>query len=84
MTVVPIRVARRHRPRTFTSAERMIEEVRNRVFASRMTYQQLATKSDVSGTTIRNLASGKTRWPRPTTLFPLLVALRLHIELVED
>jgi len=74
----------RFRPRTLTTAERMIEEVRNRIFSDGRGYKDIATQTKVATSTIANLASGKTRWPRPTTLFPLLAALRLHIELVDD
>ncbi len=72
------------RPRTFTTAERMIEEVRNRIFADRRGYKDIATQTKVATSTIANLARAKPRWPRPTTLFPLLVALRVHLELVDD
>jgi len=74
----------RFRPRTLTTAERMIEEVRNRIFSDGRSYKDIAEKTGVARSTINSLASGKTRWPRPTTLFPLLTALRLHIELVDD
>jgi transcriptional regulator with XRE-family HTH domain len=72
-----------HRPRSFTSAERMIEEVRKDIFASGEKYKNLAEKVGVSASTINNLASGKTRWPRPTTLFPLLNALGLELKMVK-
>jgi transcriptional regulator with XRE-family HTH domain len=48
------------------------------------TYTDIAKETKVSNSTINNLATGKTRWPRPTTLFPLLMALKMHIELVDD
>jgi len=72
------------RPRRFTSAERMIEAVRERVLTDGRTYTAIAKATNVSTTTVRNLAAGVTRWPRPTTLFPLLTALRMHLELVDD
>jgi transcriptional regulator with XRE-family HTH domain len=72
------------RPRAFTSAEKLIESVRSRVLTDGRSYKEIATATGVAGSTIGNLATGKTRWPRPTTLFPLLSALGLHIELVDD
>jgi hypothetical protein len=72
------------RPRVYTSAEAMIGQVREKVLTCGHSYTLLAGKAGVSATTIGNLAIGKTRWPRPTTLFPLLVALKMHLELVED
>ena len=74
----------RPKPRSFTSAEKMLEAMRERVFKDGRTYTVIASATKVSPTTIRNLASGKTRWPRPTTLFPLMRALGVHIELVDD
>jgi transcriptional regulator with XRE-family HTH domain len=76
-------VVRLPRPRSFTSAERLIEEVRSDIFASGEKYKDLAQKVGVSPTTIHNLASGKTRWPRPTTLFPMLHALGLEMALIK-
>jgi hypothetical protein len=62
----------------------MLEAVRDRVFKDGRTYKEIAVWTKVSPSTIRNLASGKTQWPRPTTLFPLMRALGVHIELVDD
>ena len=71
------------RKRTFTSAEDIIEEVRQEIFGQRatLTNKQLALQAHVSPTTISNLMSGKTRWPRPTTLFPVLDALDLEMRI---
>ena len=71
------------KPRTFTSAELLIEEVRNAIFAEKTGYQVIADKCSVSRTTIQNLATGKTRWPRPTTLFPLLQSLGLEMRITK-
>lgn len=71
------------RRRDFTSAERLVEEVREHIFKFKGTYQHLADKVGVNHSTINNIASGKTRWPRPTTLFPLLEALGLSIRLIQ-
>jgi len=80
----PAATVTRFRPRSMTTGERMIEEVRNRIFSDGRGYKDIAHATGVSRSTINALAQGKTRWPRPTTLFPLLAALRLHIELVDD
>lgn len=76
--IVPLR-----RPQNFTSAESLIEKVRQEIFHDGGTYKGLAVKTGVSGSTIANLASGKTRWPRPTTLFPLLQTLGLEMRFVK-
>jgi transcriptional regulator with XRE-family HTH domain len=71
------------RKRSFTTAESMIDDVREVILRSGQTYSQLSISVGCSQSTINNLASGKTRWPRPTTLFPLLVALRIHLTLTK-
>lgn len=70
------------RPRTFTSAEAMLEQVRVIVHKDGRPQKAIAREVGVSPSTINNLASGKTRWPRPTTLFPLLRAMNMEIQLV--
>lgn len=70
------------RKRSFTKAEQLIEEVRNEIFRSGEKYRVIATRTGVATSTISNLANGKTRWPRPTTLFPMLESLRLELQIV--
>jgi transcriptional regulator with XRE-family HTH domain len=71
------------RPKTFTTPEAFIERVRQEIFRDGDGYKSLAEKTGVATSTIGNLASGKTRWPRPTTLFPLLDVLDLEMRLVK-
>ena len=71
------------RPRTYTSPEALIEEVRKNLFRDGRTQKAIAAEVGVSQGTIHNLASGKTRWPRPTTLFPTLDTLDLEMRLVK-
>jgi transcriptional regulator with XRE-family HTH domain len=70
---------KRGRPRTYTSAEAVIEEIRERIHMCGMTYKQIAEKTGVAPSTVGNIAMGHTKWPRPTTFFPLLVALRMKL-----
>jgi transcriptional regulator with XRE-family HTH domain len=72
-----------NRPRVFTTSESLIEEVRQSIFDDKSTYKDIAKRCSVSGSTIGNLAAGKTKWPRPTTLFPLLNALDLEMRIVK-
>ena len=71
------------KPRTYTSAETLIEEVRQSIFRDGRPYREIAATTNVANSTISNLAQGKTRWPRPTTLFPLLQSLNLEMKLVK-
>lgn len=67
------------RPRTFTANEELINSVREAIFASHIPYKALAIRTGVNHGTIARIASGYTKWPRPTTLFPLLDALGLEL-----
>ena len=75
-------IPERHK-RSFTTAESLIEEVRKEIFGSQETYTKIAKLCDVAPSTVGNLASGKTRWPRPTTLFPILETLGLEMKFVK-
>lgn len=61
--------------RTFTSQEAMIDAVRESIFKDGRTYKSIAEATGVCNGTIARLASGTTRWPKPSTLFPLLDVL---------
>jgi transcriptional regulator with XRE-family HTH domain len=73
--------AQRQRPKTFTKAEEVLDEVRERLHMDGRTQKAIAAAVGVSQSTVGNIASGKTRWPRPTTLFPMLTALRLRMRI---
>ena len=75
-------IPERHK-RSFTTAEKLIEEVRHEIFGSQEAYKKIAERCGISPTTVGSLASGKTRWPRPTTLFPLLETLGLEMKVVK-
>ncbi len=68
------------RPRSYTSAELLIDELRDAVFNSRRSYKQIATEANVALGTVHRLASGKTKWPRPETLFGVAFALGLTLK----
>lgn len=67
------------RPRTYTTAEEMIDSVREAMFASGLTHKHIATGAKVSVSTVYNLMSGKTKWPKPTTLFPVMQVIGMSI-----
>lgn len=81
--VVPIS---RKKPRNFTSAEMVLDEVRERIHMDGRVYRVLAEKAGVSVSTICNIATSRTTWPRHTTLFPVMAALgmRMIIESPEE
>lgn len=80
--VIPMTLPPLRGKRSFTSAESLIEQVRVQIFKSGRPYKDIAADTKVAQSTIANLASGKTRWPRPTTLFPMLEALNMELALV--
>lgn len=69
------------KPKTFTSREALIDFVREQIMIDGRSYEKIAiaTKS-ISGTTVGSLANGKTRWPRDTTLFPIMRVLGIVLE----
>jgi hypothetical protein len=69
------------KPKTFTSAEAMLEEVRGLIRADSSTIRVIAAQTGVATTTVYNIVGGKTRWPRATTLFPLLDTLGYSISI---
>ena len=69
------------KPKTYTSAEAMLEEVRELIHMDGSTQKEIAAETGVAQSTIHNIASGKTRWPRHSTLFPLLDTLGYRISL---
>jgi transcriptional regulator with XRE-family HTH domain len=75
---------RRRKPRVYTSAERVLDEVREWIYKDGRTMQKIADATGVSVSTIHAIGSGKTQWPRHTTLFPLLQALHLRIDIVSE
>lgn len=68
-------------PRTFTSNERLIDALREEIFKDGRPFATLAAEAKVGRSTVAKLAQGGTRWPRPTTLFPLLAVLGLSLHL---
>ena len=78
-----VQISEAQRKRSYTTAEKLIEEVRNQIFRDGRPYKDVAVVCNVSATTVRNLASGKTVWPRPTTLFPMFSALNMEMRLVK-
>ena len=71
----------RAKPKTFTAGEQVIEYLSNRILADRRNYRQIAQDCDVSHSTISNIASRKTRWPRPKTFFSILNHYGIHLSL---
>lgn len=69
----------RPKPQTLDARERFIDEVREAILCSEQTYREIAEQCDLSPTTVNRLAQGYTRWPRDTTLFPLLESVGLEL-----
>lgn len=70
------------RPRTFTSSEAVLDAIREKMFTSHLTQKQIAAGANISPATVGHIMTGHTRWPRPTTLFPIMqvLGIRLYIE----
>lgn len=79
-TVVKLH-SRNPKPKTFTAGEEIIEALQEEIHICGRTSKDLAHEAGVSPSTIDNLRVGRTRWPRPTTLFPLMKALGLYFSM---
>lgn len=74
-------VVRLQVPRTFTKAEQVIEELSDMIMESGETYREIAERVGCAPSTVRNVASRDTKWPRPSTLFPLLAHFGASFEM---
>lgn len=72
----------RLRPRRFDSRERLIEIVSEAILIDGRPYSKIAMQCYVSPATVGRIARRQTMWPKYSTLFPLLDALGLKIEIV--
>jgi transcriptional regulator with XRE-family HTH domain len=52
-----------------------IKLLQEELLASHQFYKAIATKAQVSSSTVSNIASGQTRWPRLETIIRILSAL---------
>lgn len=71
------------RPKSFTTNERFIEELRALLFRSGRTWKDIAAECSLSHSTVQRLARGDTIWPRHTTLFSVLASLNKRIAIVD-
>lgn len=69
------------RPRTFTSAEVVIDYLAERIITDTDTYTKIGEHCGVSASTIHNIASRTTKWPRPSTFFGILNHYGITLEL---
>lgn len=70
------------KPRNYTTAEAVLDSVREAIYVDGRTYKEIGNATGVSLSTIHNIATGKTTWPRHTTLFPLMAALGIRMEVI--
>ena len=70
-----------NRPRTFTAAEEIIKYLSVRIISDHRTYKQIAEGVGCAHSTIANIATETTRWPRPATLFGLLNFYQIKLKL---
>jgi len=71
----------KRKPRNFTKAEEVLEEIRERIHMDGRTHKKIAEATGVSPSTVGHIATGHTTWPRHTTLFPLMQALGMKMRI---
>lgn len=76
------------RPRSQPDPETMraaaIAVVQEAIQTDGRTRHQIAAAACISVGTVHRIATGDTRWPRHTTLFPLIVVLGLRLTIGKD
>jgi hypothetical protein len=63
----------------FTSQLAYVEAMQARVRVSHTKYKDLAKQGEMSPTTVGNMASGKTHYPRFSTMFGIADALGVEV-----
>lgn len=69
------------RPSSFTKAERVVEFFAEKLITDPRGYKAIAEDMGLSSSTIGNIASRKTKWPRPTTFFAILEHYKITMDL---
>lgn len=69
------------KPRTFTAAEEVIGYLSERIISDGRSYKTIALGVRCAPSTIANIASGTTKWPRPNTLFGLMLYFNIKMRL---
>ena len=63
----------------FTDQFTYVQAMQGKVRSSREKQKKLAEQGEMSASTVGNMASGKTRWPRFSTMFGLAASLGLEV-----
>jgi transcriptional regulator with XRE-family HTH domain len=61
--------------------DHVMDVLREAIVDSHMTQKQMAIRCDLSLSAVQGIASGRTRWPRPTTFVTLCLLLNLELTL---
>ena len=69
---------RRTRPH---GPDHVMDVLREAIVDSHMTQKQMAIRAGLSLSAVQGIASGRTRWPRPTTFVTLCLLLNLELTL---
>jgi|GEM_PF-5986340 len=69
---------RRTRPH---GPDHVMDVLREAIVDSHLTQQMIAKRCDMSIGAVNKIATGKTRWPRPTTFVTLCLLLNLELTL---
>lgn len=63
----------------FNDQNDAVKLVQGQVREAHMPYKRLAEGGNMSGSTVSNMASGKTRFPRFSTMFGLLATMDIEV-----
>lgn len=78
--VVPLSSTRRPRPLVhLVDSPVAIKLLQEELLTSKLGYTAIAIRAQVANSTVHNIATGKTRWPRLETIIRILSALNWRI-----
>lgn len=64
------------------SCEVLAETLRSEIFRSGLTLRALSDRTGVAHSVINAFATGETKWPRPSTLLPLMAYFGVDLQTV--
>ena len=71
----------KHTPQQ-NACDALAETLRLEIFRSGLTIRALSDRTGVAYSTIDHFARGNTRWPRPSTLLPLMAYFGVDLQTV--
>jgi predicted transcriptional regulator len=66
------------------NSEEVMQKLRDMLYETELSFDQIAKDVGVSVSTLYAIRSGRTKWPRPNTMFGILEYLKAKMALVKS